>query len=345
MTKAVALLSGGLDSRLAVRVIQEQNIEVLGVNFLTPFFGASPAVHAAANQLGVPLRLLDITAAHWDVVRHPKYGYGKNMNPCIDCHALMVREAGRLMEESGANFIITGEVLGQRPKSQNPQALRTVEKESGYPGLVLRPLSARLLPPTLPEERGQVNRERLLDIAGRSRLRQMELAEKYGITDYPPPAGGCLLTDPGYSQRLRGLLENKPQAEPHEARLLRFGRCFLLSGGAYLAVGRREEENRVIAAEARPADILLTVEDFPGPISLLRLPREVPADIMAGIPALAIRPPEDSPRQGHLIQQAAAITARYSDAKNLPRVKVAFWHPGDNPAHLEVEPDFQSRPV
>jgi len=374
MTRAIALLSGGLDSRLAVRVIQEQGIEVTGVNFITPFFGASPAVRQAAEQLGVPLRLLDITDAHWQVVKNPKHGYGKNMNPCIDCHALMIREAGRLMEELGADFIITGEVLGQRPKSQNLQALQIVERESGYPGLVLRPLSARLLPPTIPEQRGLVDRERLLDISGRSRQRQMELAKKYGITDYPSPAGGCILTDPGYSQRLRQLFQNRPEAQPHEARLLRYGRLFFLPGGAYLLVGRREEENRVIAAAARPEDLLLTVQGYPGPTSLLRLaprpqeatgaqlvrppqeavdarlvsrPQKVISASAGPQPAASATEPgtaqsgdgaEKPPIDVEPLQQAAAITARYSDAKHLPLVKVAVWHPGQPPTVLEIEP-------
>lgn len=350
MTKAIALLSGGLDSRLAVRVIQEQGIEVTGVNFITPFFGASPAVRQAAEQLGVPLRLLDITAAHWQVVKNPKHGYGKNMNPCIDCHALMIREAGRLMEELGADFIITGEVLGQRPKSQNLQALQIVERESGYPGLVLRPLSARLLPPTIPEQRGLVDRERLLDISGRSRQRQMELAKKYGITDYPSPAGGCILTDPGYSQRLRQLFQNRPEAQPHEARLLRYGRLFFLPGGAYLVVGRREEENRVIAAAAQPEDLLLTVQGYPGPTSLLRLaprPQEAISTPPGPQPVASATEPvtaqsgdgaEKATIDVEPLQQAAAITARYSDAKHLPLVKVAVWHPGQPQTVLEIEP-------
>ena len=225
MTRAIGLLSGGLDSRLAARLMTEQNIEVLGVAFVTPFFGSEKA-RQAAEQLKIPLQILDITQPHWAMLRQPRYGYGKGLNPCIDCHALMLREAGKLMETIGADFLFTGEVLGQRPFSQTRPSLRAVEKASGCLDVILRPLSARLLPETRPEREGLVDRSRLLDISGRSRKRQMALAENYGLNDYPAPAGGCLLTDPIFSRRLKELLAHSPEPELREIELLKTGRHF-----------------------------------------------------------------------------------------------------------------------
>jgi len=182
---AIALFSGGLDSILAVKVIQEQDIDVLGITFVTPFFGAKKSIEAA-KRIGLPLLTLNITEEHLVMLKAPKYGYGRNMNPCIDCHALMLKIAGEKMEELGADFLFTGEVLGQRPMSQGKQSLHVVAKNSGYNGYVLRPLSATLLPETIPETEGKVNRKRLLDIQGRGRKRQMEMAKNYGIRTTQP---------------------------------------------------------------------------------------------------------------------------------------------------------------
>lgn len=193
--RAVGLLSGGLDSMLAARLLLDQGIEVLGMTFVTPFFGPEKA-QRAAEQLGIPLEVMDITVEHFRILKAPRYGYGKGMNPCIDCHALMIRKAGKCVENGRADFVFTGEVLGQRPFSQTKPSLRAVEKESGFAGRVVRPLSALLLPETFPEKEGWLDRSRLLDLRGRSRKRQMALAELYGLRDYPTPAGGCLLTTP-----------------------------------------------------------------------------------------------------------------------------------------------------
>ena len=198
MVTGVGLISGGLDSVLATRVLQDQDIRIIGVSFVTPFFGSEKAEKAAA-MLDIDLKVIDITKIHLEVVKYPKYGYGKGMNPCIDCHALMFHEAGKVMEEEGADFLFSGEVLGERPMSQNRQSLMIVARRSGCEKLIIRPLSAKLLPETLPEREGKVNREKLLDIEGRSRKRQMELVDHYGITEYAQPAGGCLLTVPGYA--------------------------------------------------------------------------------------------------------------------------------------------------
>ena len=267
MSRAIGLLSGGLDSMLAARLIKDQKIDVLGVSFVTPFFGPEKA-RQAAEQLQLSLQVLDITRSHWAMLRRPRYGYGKGLNPCIDCHALMLREAGKLRESLGADFLFTGEVLGQRPFSQTKPSLRAVEKASGCLDLILRPLSARLLPETRPEREGLVDRRRLLDISGRSRKRQMALAETYGLTDYPSPAGGCLLTDPIFSRRLKELLAHSPEPELREIELLKTGRHFRLHPNLKIIVGRHKKENEAIEALAEAQDLTARCLGFPSPVVL-----------------------------------------------------------------------------
>jgi tRNA U34 2-thiouridine synthase MnmA/TrmU len=265
--KAIGLLSGGLDSMLATRIVLDQGIEVLGVAFVTPFFGPEKSQRAAL-ELGVPLRVLDITSDHWSMLKNPRHGHGKGMNPCIDCHALMLRRAGDLLEETGADFLFTGEVLGQRPFSQTLRALEIVERESGYRGRILRPLSARLLKETSLEQAGLVDRDRLLDIEGRSRKRQMALAEESGIRNYPSPAGGCLLTDPIFSRRLKDLLENHPSASIREVELLKVGRHFRPRSELKFIVGRNKKENEFLEKWILPEDGWARVQGHPGPLLL-----------------------------------------------------------------------------
>jgi tRNA-uridine 2-sulfurtransferase len=267
LVKAVGLLSGGLDSLLAAQIIKGQGIKVQGISFVTPFFGCEKA-QRAAEQLGIPLQILDITRDHWTMLRQPKYGYGKGMNPCIDCHALMLRKAGEWMEENGADFLFTGEVLGQRPFSQTKPSLRAVEKESGFPDRVLRPLSALLLPETRPEQEGLVDRFRLLDINGRSRKRQMILARDYGLTDYPTPAGGCLLTDPIFSVRLKELFAHSAEPQMREVELLKTGRHFRLHPRVKCIIGRNKMENEFIEKWVAPEDGWARVLGYPGPMAL-----------------------------------------------------------------------------
>lgn len=308
--KAVSLFSGGLDSLLAVCVIQEQGIEVIGVNFVSPFFGAETRNRKAAAQLGIAYHELDIGVEYMEVLKHPVYGYGKHHNPCIDCHGFMLKQAGRCMEEWGASFLITGEVLGERPMSQNKGALRQVEKLSGYSGLVLRPLSARLLTPTIPEKEGWVDRERLLDISGRSRTRQMQLAEQYGIMEYPTPAGGCLLTQENFSRRLRQVLAVDPDIQASELEILKVGRHIYLSDKMLLVVGRNQIENERLQKMARSQDYLLRVTDRPGPLGLLRV----------------LGDQDDAP---DALMRAAGIVARYSDARDLETARMSLIQPGD----------------
>jgi tRNA U34 2-thiouridine synthase MnmA/TrmU len=266
--RALGLMSGGLDSMLAVRVLQDQGIEVTGITFQTPFFGPEGA-QKAADQLGIVLRVVDIGEVHLEMLKNPKYGYGSQMNPCIDCHALMLKMAGRIMEEEGFDLLATGEVLGQRPMSQRKDALRAVEKLSGYGGYILRPLSARLLPETIPEREGKVDRQRLLDIHGRSRKRQMALADHYSFEEYASPGGGCILTKAGFADRLRDLLATQENVGLHEVELLKWGRHFRLPGGKRLVVGRVHGDNIKLQELAREEDLLLRVKEVPGPTGVI----------------------------------------------------------------------------
>lgn len=266
--KALVLLSGGLDSILVLHLLRQQGIECIGVHFTSPFF-RSPLVPRLAEEMGIPLYEIDITDEVLELLKSPPHGFGSQMNPCIDCHALMLRKARELMEEVGADFVATGEVLGERPFSQNLQSLRIVERESGLEGRLLRPLSAKLLPPTLPEQEGLVDREKLLDIKGRGRKRQLELAKSFGLKEIPTPAGGCLLTDPGFSKRLRDLLENG-ELSRENVELLKIGRHFRLAPGVKLVVGRNMKENERIRLSYREGDALLDSFSHKGPDALLR---------------------------------------------------------------------------
>ncbi|HHV72367.1 MAG TPA: tRNA 4-thiouridine(8) synthase ThiI [Clostridia bacterium] len=325
MIRALSLLSGGLDSMLAVKILQEQGIEVIGITYTTPFFGSSKA-EEAAKQLGIDLKIIDLTEAHLDVVKLPKHGYGRFVNPCIDCHALMIRKAGDLLEELSAHFISTGEVLGQRPKSQNYRALRLVEEESGYPGLVVRPLSGKLLPPTIPEKEGWIDREKLLDISGRSRKRQMALAEYYGIKEYPSPAGGCLLTEQVFAIRLKDVMNTQENWGVNEVELLKVGRHLRLSPKTKLIVGRNQEENKRLEMLAKPEDLLIRAAAFKGPTAILRGPAEEREDF---------------------IKQAAAITARYGKGKEEEELEMKYYHPSGPVQKIIVKParDEEIKPL
>jgi len=258
MVRAIGLVSGGLDSVLAARLLMDQGIEVLCMCFISAFFDDKKA-KIAAKMLGVPLRSVDFIDIHMDMVKAPVSGYGKNMNPCIDCHALMLETAGKIMEKEGYDFLFTGEVLGQRPMSQNYGSLNRVAKLSKYRDKVLRPLSAKLLEITPMEESGLVDRERLESFNGRSRKPQFELAAKFGFVDYDPPGGGCMLTDPGYSDKLRNLLKVMPQATSFETDLLRLGRIFWPAKEVLAVGGRNHQGNIRLSKAARTSDLLFSV--------------------------------------------------------------------------------------
>jgi tRNA-specific 2-thiouridylase len=266
--RAIALFSGGLDSLLAAKIIMGMDIEVEGIAFETPFFSAQKA-RMAAKTIGLPLTVIDLTAPHLVMLKAPRYGYGKNMNPCIDCHTLMLKTAGSYMDTAGADFILTGEVLGQRPMSQTRQSLNLVAKNSGYDDVILRPLSARLLPETKPERIGRVDRARLLAIQGRGRKTQMEMARHYGIADYAPPAGGCLLTDPNFSLRLRDLFAHQPDYQVRDIELLKLGRHFRIKGECKVIVGRNQMDNEAIQSLIAENDAVLQMADIAGPTTLV----------------------------------------------------------------------------
>lgn len=267
--RALGLCSGGLDSILSGLVLKAQGIAVEWISFETPFFSAGNA-RKASNQTGIPLRVENITPVYLEMLRNPLSGYGQQMNPCLDCHTLMFRLAGRIMAADGFDFLFSGEVLGQRPMSQTRPSLRYVEKHSGFDGLILRPLSAQKLPETVPEQKGLVDRGRLLDFSGRGRKRQIALASKLGVRHYPAPAGGCLLTDRNYCARLKDLFDHQTDTTENELLLLKYGRHFRLSPKTRLIVGRTESENGEIEAYLdRSRDIFLRPVTHPGPSGLL----------------------------------------------------------------------------
>jgi tRNA U34 2-thiouridine synthase MnmA/TrmU len=269
MVRALGLCSGGLDSMMSGLVLRQQGIDVEWVSFETPFFNAAKA-RKASELTGIPLTVKPIYNIYIKMLKNPPAGYGKYMNPCMDCHTLMFKLAGEMMPQGNFDFLFSGEVLGQRPMSQNKQALGYVAKHSGYKGYILRPLSAKNLPETIPEKEGLVDREQLLDIAGRGRKRQMELARHFGITEYPAPAGGCLLTDKNFSIRLRELFEHQENCSEDELHLLKYGRHFRLNPENKLIVGRTEKDNEQILKYHNPAtDTIIDVKDYSSPIGLV----------------------------------------------------------------------------
>jgi tRNA-uridine 2-sulfurtransferase len=310
--KAIALLSGGLDSTLAAKVMLEQGIELEALNFLTVFCTCTNrgetclASQKAVNALGIPLKVFNVSKEYLDVVKHPEHGYGSNMNPCIDCRIFILRRAKAYMEEMKASFIVTGEVLGERPMSQRRDAMRLIEKAAGLDGLILRPLSAKLLPASIPEKEGWVDREKLLNIQGRSRKPQISLADQFGIHDYPCPAGGCLLTDPQFAKRMKDLIRHDPDFSLNDVHLLKVGRHFRLSASLKLVVGRNEEDNQKIGTFSQEGDLMFNILDHPGPLSLLR--------------------GKGDPSE---IETAASITVRYSKAKDLDKVEVVCNKAGE----------------
>ena len=273
--KAVGLLSGGLDSTLALKVVLEQGIEVIALNFTSQFCtcnhrkGVCSEAVKVAREFGIGIKTLVKGLDYIDVIRNPKYGHGQGINPCVDCRIYMLKRAKRFMEEVGASFLLTGEVLGQRPMSQRRDSMRSIERDTGLEGLILRPLCAKHLEPTLPEKEGIIDRERLLDFVGRSRKPQMALAEELDIGDYPCPSGGCLLTDKIFSRKVRDLLDNNSDPTKKDLSLLKVGRHFRING-AKIVVGRKEDENKKIVNLRESGDVLIEAHEFAGPTALIR---------------------------------------------------------------------------
>ncbi|UCE17815.1 MAG: DUF814 domain-containing protein [Gemmatimonadota bacterium] len=317
--KAIALLSGGLDSTLAIKLISDQGIDVLAVNFFSPFCTCNRPGRCEAKEvsdkLKVPLRRIGLGREYIEMLKSPKYGYGKNMNPCLDCRIMTFTKARQIMEETGADFVFSGEVLGQRPMSQRRDAMRIVERDSGLDGRLLRPLSAKLMKPTIPEEEGLIDREKFLAIQGRSRKVQMKLAENSGIDDYACPAGGCLLTDKGFADRLRDLFEHGEDSL-YDINLLKIGRHFRLPTGQKIIAGRNEDENEHLNALAKEEDLKFSAKEHGSPIVVLR-----------------------RSRARKIMERAAAICARYSSGRHQAEVAVLYWFDSQDPTGtLRVRP-------
>jgi len=275
-TTALALFSGGLDSTLACRVLAEQGIKVIAVKFVTPFFGydllrnKEEYIRHIKEKFSIDVILKDVTDPYLKLLQKPAHGFGRYFNPCIDCKIFLLSEARKMMPEVGAAFLVTGEVVGQRPMSQRRDTLRVIQRESDCEGILVRPLCAKNLEPTRAELEGLIDREHLFAFSGRDRKPQMELAEKFGITDYPSPAGGCILTDPVLSVRIEDYYQEHESIIPADILLLLTGRQFKLPTGGWLAVGRNQQENEKLENMLQPGDRLIWPDDFPGPSVILR---------------------------------------------------------------------------
>ncbi|HTY74704.1 MAG TPA: hypothetical protein VMD05_03975 [Candidatus Nanoarchaeia archaeon] len=300
--KALGLLSGGLDSTLATKLVLEGGLQVEAINFVTPFClcrkggcGASEA----AKTFNIPLKMVNAGNDYLKMVRNPKFGYGKNLNPCVDCRIFMLRKAKKYARKIGAKFIFTGEVLGQRPMSQYKEALHLIEKETGLEGRILRPLSGKLLPKTEAEIKAFINNGALRDISGRSRKRQIELIREFNITNYPCSAGGCLLTDKEFAKKLRDLFQHKVRVTVKDIFLLKIGRHFRF-GKNRIIIGRNEAENNRLLNSKQKGDLLFEVPNCGSPITILKGPKTKAA-----------------------IENAARLTAFHSDMKS-GNVQVSF---------------------
>jgi len=293
-SKALVLFSGGTDSMLAVKLLQKQGIKVEGINFVTPF--SDPEIpKKVAKKLRLKLHRISVARGYFDMIKKPKHGYGANMNPCIDCKIYMLKRAKAFAKKMNADFIATGEVLGERPFSQRRSLMKIIERKSGLKDKIVRPLSGRLMSVTWAEKKGLVDRKKLLAIQGRSRKPQMRLAKEFGIKNYPTPGGGCLLTDPGFSKKLRDFLANEKNLAWRDVEMLKPGRHFRLGKGKII-VGRNEKENEKLITLAKKQKLpWMEVKDHMGPVTVLQ------------------------GRTKGMIKKAAEITVRYSDA---PRKEV-----------------------
>jgi len=272
--KAIALLSGGLDSTLAVKVLLDQGITVEALNFTSPFCtctgknaGCKSEAVRVAEEFKIPIKVMHKGIDYLELLRNPKHGYGKGMNPCIDCRIFLLKKAKEYMLETGADFVFTGEVLGQRPMSQRRDTLRVIEKESGLEGLLLRPLSAKHFKPTIPETEGWVDRDKLLSIQGRSRKEQFELAAELDVKNYPCPAGGCLLTDPSFVGKVRDVFDHSDELNLRDFRLLKLGRHFRIGERTKVIIGRNEVENELLERSVQPGEATVRWSGGPSPLA------------------------------------------------------------------------------
>ncbi|MBD3392010.1 MAG: hypothetical protein GF418_08050 [Chitinivibrionales bacterium] len=302
--KCVVMFSGGLDSTIAAHLMLSQGLDVTALHFVLPFESGLGREHGAvkryAKALGVPLRIEEEGAEFLEMVKNPHFGYGKHANPCVDCRIYRLQKAAAVMESMGAKFIVTGEVMGQRPMSQRKDSLLAVEKRSGLSGLLLRPLCAKLLSPTIPEKEGWVDREKLMAIRGRSRREQLAYAREFGL-EHGAPGGGCLLTEKETGARFTALRERDPAFTINDFKLLAYGRHFRIHDTARLIVGRNRLENETLMALVEPADIRFRMADVEGPFAFLR----------------GTAGPDD-------IALSAAVVARYSKLRDASSARVSF---------------------
>lgn len=331
--KGVVMLSGGLDSTLAAKILLEQGVELVGVYLSAPW-GCCDKTKAlkVARYLGIDFMVIKMTQEYIQVIRHPKYGYGSSMNPCIDCRIYMFEKAKAFMGEVGASFLVTGEVLGQRPMSQMRNSLTLIEGKAGLSGRVVRPLSAKVLPPTLPEETGLIDRQRLYGITGRSRKIQRALAERFGIVDYPNAAGGCLLTEQEFGRRVKDLFDHQDRIDLEDMELLRVGRHFRLDRHTKLIVGRNEEENATLREYLSTGRLLFEPKGFPGPSAcLIGPPNEVSSRLAVSVIAHYTKPEK--------LPDSAQVTCHVGGARegeSVPGPTEQFSLNGSvEPAHLE----------
>lgn len=274
--KALALLSGGLDSTLAVKMMLDMGIEVEALNFTSPFCtctgknaGCKSEAVRVAEEYNIPIKVVHKGLDYLEIVRNPVHGYGKGINPCVDCRIYLLKKAKEYMAECGADFIITGEVLGQRPMSQRRDTLRVIERESGLEGLLLRPLSARHFDPTIPEKEGWVDRDKLLALKGRSRKDQFELAEELDVKNYPCPAGGCMLTELTFVPKMRDVFDHSDDLNLRDFRLLKIGRHFRIGDRTKVILGRNEADNNLLETVRTQGEAALTWEDGNTPVGVV----------------------------------------------------------------------------
>jgi len=326
--RAIALLSGGLDSSLAVKMMIDQGIAVTAVHFTSPFCncmsrkaGCKNQAVKVAQEFGVSIRVIHKGMDYMRIVQDPPHGHGRGMNPCIDCRIYMLKKVKEMMAGNGASFIVTGEVLGQRPMSQHRAAIRKIEKESGLEGFILRPLSAQHFPPTIPEQQGIVDRQKLLPFSGRSRKPQIDLAERLGLKDYPCPAGGCLLTEKVMASRLRDLFSYLPDYDMLDLYLLTIGRHFRLNPGLKIIIGRNQMENERIGILAKPGSVLFCPMGFRGPTALARGNLDLPSDQMVG--EIMARHSQEEKKEYFIQRQiVAGVESIFAVEKKFPKEKL-----------------------
>ena len=321
--KALVLFSGGLDSILVVRILQEQGITVKGIHFTCPFYSSGWA-RRSAKVMGIPLIEVAVDDRYFKLVKDPPHGRGSEMNHCIDCKIFFIKEAEKIRKEEGFDFLATGEVVGERPMSQTKPSLREIEDSAGLSRRIVRPLSAKVLPRTEAEKEGLIDRESMYGITGRSRKPQMELARKLGVKDYPSPAGGCLLTDPEYAKRLREHMKKEGKVSWEQGELLKLGRHFRYKG-VKIVVGRNLEDNKSIEAVARKMGLPeLEVVDIPGPLTVIAKKRPA-KDVIAKAAALTVRYSKESigaPVEVRIGEKKEIVEAKAADNAECERLMV-----------------------